>query len=144
MAVETHGVTHSDALDELDVDQSLISSSSDRLSTTQIDRWIDRGAGQLNAILRARSIDPSSVADDERELIRSGVIAYAAAKSYRALGRSDSADPHWEEWSSVRKTLRERDRDLGDEIDKGHEVRAPNVDTSSTKSSPQWGTDYEP
>lgn len=142
-ATTTHSVTNADVQNELAVDTSQISSSSDRLSTGDIDSFIDRAAGQLNAIMRGRGVDPTSLEDDDQELVRSGVIAYATAKSYRALGHMSRADSHWEEWGSIRKTLRSRDRDYGDDRPEDTKpIDDSNVDTSSSKTDPTHGTGF--
>lgn len=144
MAVETHNVTPEDVLDDLSMAQGTVTSTSDGLSTDQLDGWIKDAAGQLNSILQGRSISPEDLGDNTRQLVQSGIKAYARAKAYEVREfDGEMIDRAWEEWGSVRKTLRSDDRDMGDDLDADAGVQS-SVDTSSDKEPLAWGSDYQP
>jgi hypothetical protein len=115
MAVSTtHDVAAQDVLDELTFNTEHVGATTSPLSTTMIDQWVIQAAGQLNAIMTRHAIDPTTLGDDEAELVRAGVIAYAAAKALtRTHGAEADVRRQWETWGSVRKTLRETPQDLG-------------------------------
>lgn len=138
MAVETHGVSHDDVLGKLSpnvIDASRINANSDP-STGEIDDWVTEGAGKLNNVITDRGGAPDSIKDDVREVVRSGVIAYAAAELLRELKNYELAEEHDEKFESKREYLEQKNW--------AAEVKAPNVDTSSDKQPLTWGTDYEP
>ncbi|MFB6374633.1 MAG: hypothetical protein ABEN55_16265 [Bradymonadaceae bacterium] len=145
MAIETHSVTASDVLDETDVVQSRITSTSQPLNTDQVDSWIKRAAARVNALLVGRDMDPSSLGDNVKFAVQSAIIAWARAKVLEKTNRDDAEiDRAWSEYRDMREAIKSGDRDMGADIDEAAEVRAPNVDTSDTKSSTDWGTDYQP
>lgn len=118
MAITTYSVTTTDVLNDVGgVDTSVIGASSTPVTTSMIEEWIDRGAGQLNMILESKGISPSGLDDNGNELMRAGVIAYAKAKVLEKFNRD--ASRAWEQFGSVRKTLREQEEDLGDNLDDG-------------------------
>lgn len=141
MAVSTtHSVTAQDVLDELPQRTAHVTATSEPLNTTQIERWVSQASGQLNAIMARHGIDPTTLGNDESELVRSGIIAYAAAKS---LTRANAADAdvrrQWETWGSVRKTLRDSPQDLGDSQKAENQIGS-NVDPANPTPK-KWGTD---
>jgi len=144
MAIETHGVTPDDVLTDLPFADGSVTSSSTGFTTGDLEAWIRRGAGQINAILMGRNMDPSSLSEDWSETVQSAVIAYAQAKalSSREFGE-DQTERAWSEWGTLRKIIRERETDAGDSIDASATVRS-NVDTSSDKEAPQFGTEWSP
>lgn len=144
MAVETHGVTASEVLEDTPLIESRVSASGDGVTTNKIDKWIKRAAGQINAILVGRSISPGSIGENLKETVRGAITAYAQAKALTvAEYPGDRIDDAWEEYRALKKIIRSNDRDAGGDIDKGSEVRS-NVDTSDDKESTTWGTEYAP
>lgn len=141
MAVSTtHDVTAQDVLDDLPYVTKHITATSEPLSTTLIERWVTQGAGQLNAIMTRHGIDPTTLGDDESELVRSGIIAYALAKSLQKRDADDAEiDRAWETWGSVRKTLRELPQDLGDS-ENADAVIISNVDADDPTVK-RWDSD---
>lgn len=148
MSVETHNVTPDDVLAGLPMASGQVTQSSDGLSTDDLDRYIRRGAGRLNAILEGRDIDPANLDEypNFRETVRIGIIAYAQLKAleHHGYGGDDAQIERLQkEWDDIRDTLRNRDRDAGESHDGEAAVRS-NVDTSSDKTSTTWGSTYDP
>lgn len=140
-ASTTHNVTPTDVLDELPVQTSKVTATSTGANTAKLEQWINQAAGQLNAILSRHGIDPTGLNDDEEELIRSGILAYAAAKAAPHISgvSSDAISRYWETWGSVRKTARDNPQDLGADEDPAASVSS-NIDTDAPTSS-QWNAD---
>lgn len=143
MATETHGVTASDVVGQrLPMAEGQVTSSSSGLSTDEIDAWIERAAHKINAVYEARNIDPTALSDRQRGLAQSAIMSYAAA---RALEKRDFDQERvsraWSEWQSDRETIKQTTTEHGDAFD-ADEVVQTNVDTSSDKAQPMFGSDF--
>lgn len=142
MAIETHGVTPSDVIDELGFADGTVTASSDGLSTTELDNWINRAAGRVNRVLDARSI-PTDLTDAEEKLAESAIIAFAAWKAARKREFSrDMIDDFRTEWEGAFSELKTDQSSMGDTVDATAAIQT-NVDTSTSKTATRFGTDFE-
>lgn len=141
MAVSTtHSVTVTDVLEAIPVKSSRVGATTDPVSTGMIEKWIESAAGQLNAMLQRHGIDPTSLGDDETELIQSGIIAFAAAMALVKFGGAqDLRSVHFDTWKDVKKTIREQPQDLGNS-QKATAVIKSNIDTANPTRK-DWDSD---
>lgn len=121
--VNTYGVTHTD----LDLPYGMRVFADDAggggLTVSKVQDFIVRGAGQLGSILIGKGIDPDTLDDLAVETMRAGIIAYATGQCLKlAPGNETLAQRAWEEFGSVRKTLRETPGDLGEAEDKAQTI----------------------
>jgi hypothetical protein len=116
MAVTTtHNVDAQDVLDELPVQNSKVTATSNSLNTTKIEEWINRASGTVNALLNRVGVDPTQLGDDEAEFVRGAIIAYACARSAIVVPTiSESVrESFWDTWKDARRTLKDSPQDLG-------------------------------
>lgn len=135
MAVTTFGVSAQDVLNTLPADTSNVTNTSAGLNTEQIEGFIERASGQVSATLVRHGIDPAALGDNERELVRDAVIAYAAVYSLERIGGAqDQITRRQEEWRSIIKLLREQPQNLGASQDAttAQKVRS-NIDPSARR-----------
>ena len=117
MAVTTtHGVTAQEVVDDLPFDTTYVDQSRSRpLNLDLVEKWIERGAGVLNALLSSRGIDPSTLTGDSAELVRMGVFAYATYRALSKLGADDrEVRDAYAEWKEVRNVVRTMPEEMGD------------------------------
>ena len=142
MAVSsTHSVTAQNVLDELPVQTSKITATSNRINTSKVTDWIERASGVLNALLTKAGIDPTSLGDDESELVRSGIIAYAAGQASVVMQNipADVRSSYWDDWKDVKKILRESPQELGSAQD-ATDIIVSNIDPTDATTK-EWDTD---
>ena len=136
MAVNVHDVTPGDVVDRLPMASGTVTSDSAGLTTGMIENWIRSAAGILNAVLRSRGIDPDNLEDEERELMREGIIAYAESKALAARDYDDEkVGRAYEHWKDTREIIREFPTDF-DSDDASNRVKS---NESTTK--PRWSAD---
>lgn len=136
MAVSTtHGVTVETMIGSLPFAAGTITPTSDGLRTTDLQAWIDEAAGQCNALLVRHHIHITTLSGDTVELVRAGIRAYVTARalSHRHFPQEQIAR-EWEQWNSVRKTLREDPQSLGNDQVASNQV-VSNVDTANPTRS---------
>lgn len=117
MAVSTtHGVSAQEVVDDLPYTTTYVEQSDSKpLNLDLVEKWIERGAGVLNALLSSRGIDTATLAGDSAELVRMGVFAYA---NYRALVKLKAEEAEIRgaksEWKEVRDVVRKMPEEMGD------------------------------
>lgn len=89
MPVETYGVTRPMVTDKLPVNARRITATS-RLSTANVDDFIERAAGRVTAALKARGLDPASLDEDTSSQARGAVEQGAIAMCLERLNRANS------------------------------------------------------
>lgn len=89
MAVEVFGVTRAMVTDKLPVNARRITATS-RLSTGNVDEFIERAAGRVTAAMKARGLDPGSLDDDTTSQARGAVEQGAIAMCLEKLNRAGS------------------------------------------------------
>lgn len=135
MAVTTFGVSAQDVLNTLPADTSNVTPTSNGLNTAQVEDFIERASGQVSATLVRHGIDPAALGDNERELVRDAVIAYAAAYSLERIGGAqDQITRRLDEWRGLIKLLRDQPQNLGASQDAttAQKVRS-NIDPSARR-----------
>jgi len=144
MAVFTHGITEADIIQQYPSQDALsISETSRGLNFGDLRHWRDQGAGILNAILSRHGIDPEDLGDDERELVRSGVIAYVIGSALRRSQKLELSREYMSEWKDTRKTLSERPQDLGASQNAMNQIITNVPDASSdTASRYKWSSNF--
>lgn len=119
MAVQTHNVTAAEVLEDLPFAEGVVTSTSKGLNTGTLDRWIKQAAGQLNAILIRKGYDVDALGENETELVRMGITAYARG---RALKKREWDREDWEDeldtFEDVKRTVRHMDADMGESAPK--------------------------
>lgn len=81
----TFGVTNSEVVSRLPINPEKIGATTQPLSTTDIDLWIDEADADFAGALNPSS-DPAALDETAKQQIKNGIIAYAVSKSYEALG----------------------------------------------------------
>lgn len=115
MAAHSFGVLVADVLNTLPANTTNITSTSQGLNTVQVEGFISRAEGQVSAILVRHGIAPESLGDDEIELVRDAVVAYASAYSLERIGGSqDQINRRMDEWKRLSELLRTQPQDLGE------------------------------
>jgi len=116
------------------------------LNTTKIDAWINRAAGQVNALLERNGVTSAEVLANENslEVARTAVLNYAVAKSLE-VAVSNPADPRivrsWEQWREAFKLLQDVPSTLGAALEPTDQVKAnftPGQRTSYTFRNTKW------
>lgn len=114
MAVEVHGLTYQNVLDDVGgADVRRVSATSDHINHAMITAWIKRGAGKVNGIVAAEGLTVST--DAAIEAWSMGVLAYAKSRFYERLNRWEAVAVMREEYKDALRDLRA----LSDEIDGG-------------------------
>lgn len=142
MPADTFGVSAAGVLATLPANTSNVTTTSAGLNTVQIDQFIERAGGQVAAALVRNGISAAGLGDNERELARDAVIAYAAAYSLERIGASqDQVDRRLNEWTRLLKLLREQPQNLGaaQDVQSAQKVRS-NIDTSGERRDRRWNS----
>lgn len=125
-----HEVAAQDVLDTLPANTASVTATSDGLSLGQVDKLIQRGAGQVNALLLRHGMDPAALDANSAQLARDAIIAYAGAGALERLGaEAGQVDRRTREWERLLKTLKEDPQSLGSAQD-AHPITRTNIDTS--------------
>lgn len=115
MPQHVFGVSAKDVLDTLPSDTTNVNATSKGLNTQQIEGFISRASGQISAILVRHGISPDSLGDDEIELIRDAVIAYASGYSLERIGSSsEQINRRFEEWKRLVDMIQSTPQNLGE------------------------------
>lgn len=134
-----HEVAAQDVLDTLPADTTSVTATSDGLSLGQIDKLIQRGAGQVNALLLRHGMDPAALDANSAQIGRDAIIAYAAAGALERLGAdAGQIDRRTREWERLLKVLKEDPQSLGS-AQNGHPITRSNIDTSTSgRARKRW------
>lgn len=146
MAIELYGVTSADVLAELPNNIRGVTSSSQGLNTTKIDTWLDRAAGQVNALFERNGVPVADVLANENslEVARTAVLSYAVAKALE-VAVANPADPRiersWQQWRDAYALLQDVPSTLGAALEPVDQVKAnftPGQRTSYTFRNTKW------
>ena len=143
MTVETYDIEAGDILGDLPFPTGAVSASSDGVDTSDIDRWIVRGAARVNALLRRAKITPASVKKrpETLEVVRGAIETYAARRALiKAEWYDDPLPILDEEWKAATEQIRNFPDEVGDAFDRSTAVRsnAPDKKTDRTFIGKQW------
>ena len=115
MAVYTHEITEADIISQYpSQDAQNISETSRGLNFGDLRYWRDQGAGILNALMARHGITPEDLGEDERQLVRHGIISYVIGSALRRAQKLDLSREYMNDWKDTKKTLSERPQDLGE------------------------------
>lgn len=136
-SVDLHGVSYDDVLDTLPADTRHVSATSAGLNYGQIDGFIARAAGQVNALLARHGLTLDA---NGTQLARDAIIAYAAAYSLERIGAAaEQIDRRMREWDRLTKQLASEPQNVGVAQDDagtlGVKSNAP-----STPTARRWGS----
>lgn len=134
-----HGVSYDLVVETLPVNTTPISASSSGLNFGQIDNFIARAAGMVNAQLVRHGVDPSSLDFNTSQLAQDAIISYAAAFCLERLGGSpDQIERRMREWDKLLKLIMDKPQALGSAQDSAStNVVKSNVSTSCPTRS-KW------
>lgn len=142
MATHLYSVTAQDVLDTLPADTRNVTSTSQGLNTSKVEGYIARASGQISAILVRHGIEPSSLGDDEIELIRDAVIAYAGGYSLERIGAStEQINRRFDEWKRLVDMIQSTPQNLGESqnVESARKVKS-NIDPSNLSPRGPWGS----
>lgn len=112
MTAPTYGITYNDPLDEIGgFDATQISATSTPFTTTDVEKWIDRGAGILEGLRASLGLTIST--ESAKAPFREGIISFAKAKCYERLNRLDDARAAMSDFRESKRSIRE----MPDEVD---------------------------
>lgn len=131
MAIYSYNVTSSDVTDRLPIDTQAITSSSEPLSTSDIDEYIDDAASEFSGVLEKSGIQGSDLSDEAERQIQIGIEHYAVAESLKQIGHTGS---DYEEARDAYRDALKRFRDQPQTLDKNHDRVRSNVDTTRDAS----------
>jgi hypothetical protein len=140
VAIETHNVTPDDVLDELPFATGGVTANSDGLSTDEIDGYIRRYAGRVNAVLSGRDElpAPDEIGDELRQVVRGYILAGVKKLCLEKREYPEDRIGRLEdEASDLLGILRSYDVDMGDDYD-ADDVVDTNIDTSDDKPDPTF------
>jgi hypothetical protein len=103
MSVYIYGLTFQDIVDELPgISSENISPTTQPLSTGDLTKYIEDGAGKLNAAVAARGVQPSATMDaNDHAALKECVKNYAVAKGLKVIGISGALyEAAWDSWST--------------------------------------------
>jgi len=137
----THNVDADDVLGEVPYEtQYVTQSDSTPLCKDDIDGWIASASGILNALLTSRGFSPASLGDDEAEVLRAGVIAWAKAKTLSRLkADADEIRDARREYEDYRDVVRKMPQELGNSQTASMTVHS-NVDPDAPTAK-KWDSD---
>lgn len=118
------------------VDDANIGASTEPISTTDLDNWINDGASKLNAVLDKSGITASASMDaDAHDTLKAAVRAYAVHKAMLVLGETGSLlGETRDRWNTVYAEYSNRPQQLGDAYDDGLTVNIDSDDKSESWS----------
>jgi len=137
--VEIHNVNVNIVLGALPFDTSGVTASSSPVNTVDIGHWITEGAGIINSLLERHGIDPETgLLANGAQLVRRGVIGYAAAQALKSAGITGSKLVEFEKaFDQVDKRIRTDPRSLGDSQDPASVV----ISSVTTETPKKWSAD---
>ncbi len=99
-----HGVTDSKVLDGLPYPDGRVTEKGQGLTLPKIRGYIEDAAGELNAYMKSRQIDPANLDSDASRIAVQGIVAYARWKCLSVSGGNpQSASDYKEEWEQKRQ-----------------------------------------
>jgi len=114
MSVYTHGVEPSDVLDTLPADTRHVTSTSAGLNLSQVQNFIDRASGVVNAQLERHGMSPDTLDSNSSQLARDAILTYASAYSLERIGAGpDQIERRLREWTSLLTILRKEPQAMG-------------------------------
>lgn len=142
MATSTylHGVQPSDVLDVLPADTRYVTADSAGLNLGQIAGYIERGAGQVNALLVRQGMTPEALDANSAQVARDAILTYAAQYSLERLGAgADQIDRREREWQRLTKLLKEDPQSMGAAQDEAGTLGVKS-NLPTTRTERRWGT----
>lgn len=114
MSVFTHGLEPADVLDILPADTRHVSAKSAGLNLGQIQSYLDRASGVVNAQLVRHGMSPEALDADSAQLARDAVLTYASAYSLERMGAgADQIERRLREWDKLLALLRKEPQIMG-------------------------------
>jgi hypothetical protein len=113
MAIQTHNVTADDVVEDLPFATGTVTATSKGLNTPMVERWVKAAAGQLNAILIRKGFDVDNLGENESELVRMGISAFARGRALKKR-EYDGAGDELAIFNDVKDTIRRMDQDMGE------------------------------
>lgn len=113
MAIQTHNVTAAEVIEDLPFAEGAITASSKGLNTSMVERWVKAAAGQLNAILIRKGFDVDNLGENESELVRMGIFAFARGRALKKR-EFDGGDDELAAFDDVKNTIRRMEHDMGE------------------------------
>lgn len=128
-----HNVSASSVLDTLPSGTTTVTSTSKGLNLSQVESYIARGAGIVNAQLVRHGMTPDSLDPNSSQLAQDAIIAYSAAYCLERIGGSnDQIERRYREWNSLLDLLKNEPQALGSAQDStGALLVKSNINTSS-------------
>lgn len=117
MAVYTYSLTYADVVAELPgIDSGSVTATTEPLSTSTINQYIEDGAAKLNSVLIARGITPAAdMGETDHAALVGAVKSYAVSKCLYVLGAvGDSYEQANERWLTVYAEYSNRPQQLGE------------------------------
>lgn len=140
MALTDFSVTVSDVLEKLPLDTSQISATTEPVSTTDIEGYVQDASSELRAVLDRAAINIASINDDTKRQMQSAVEAYAVAEALDAMGVTGRQyDKYRDKWRDVYDRYTAQPSALATSKSR---VKS-NIDTGKTTSAEFVGTGYE-
>lgn len=88
MAISTYSTTPSDVKSKAPVDTRAIGASTEPVSDTDIEGWIEEASAELTPLVDAAGKDLDSLTDGAEEQIRTAIVGYAVAELLSAIGHT--------------------------------------------------------
>lgn len=140
MALTDFSVTVDDVLEKLPLDTSQITATTEPVSTTDIEGFVQDASSELRAVIDRAGIGYDSINDDTKRQMQSAVEAYAVAEALDAMGvtgrQYDKYRGKWEE-------ARDRYTAQPSTMATSKARFKSNIDTDKSTSAEFVGTGYE-
>lgn len=136
-----HGVDARLVLDTLPTNTTTVTATSKGLNLSQVDSFIARAAGIVNAQLVRHGISPDSLDPNTSQLAQDAIISYASAYCLERIGGSvDQIERRYREWNDIFTLLKNEPQSLGSAQDNAATLLVKsNIDTSNP-STRKWTT----
>jgi len=144
MAIELHGVDLQAVLSAIPFDTSGLDANSTPVSTTEIEEWIEDGAGILNALLERMGIDPAAdMKPAGTKVLRRGIVGYAAAEALSAASFTGAKyQKHKDAFDAVDERIRTEPQSLG-HTQSADSVIVSNIDTTDPTEKKWDSTNFK-
>lgn len=114
MAPYNHGLEPADVLDVLPADTRHVTATSAGLNLPQIQAYLDRASGVVNAQLTRHGMSAEALDVDSAQLARDAILTYAAAYSLERIGAgADQIERRLREWDRLLALLRKEPQAMG-------------------------------
>lgn len=109
-----HGLEPPDVLDVLPADTRAVTASGYGLNLSQIQAYLDRASGMVNAQLARHGMSPEALDPDSAQVARDAILTYAAAYSLERIGAgADQIERRLREWERLLALLRKEPQVMG-------------------------------